>query len=181
MAQPRGPTPSAIRHQYFEWLVLQIGDAKIDDIHPVCTIMHQKEFVWFVANDDNRIQDALDLRLEFLYEENLEVPSDALRLVHVSVLEVLVALSRRMEFFVNGRACDWAWVLMEHLGLHKYRGHLTNRRRDNVDQILEKLVWRQYEADGSGGFFPLAWPNEDQTKVEIWYQLQNWIGEQHPM
>lgn len=174
-------TASAIRHQYFKWLVLQIGDTTVDDIEPVCTLMHQKEFVWFVANDDNRIQDALDLRLEYLYEENLPVPSDALRLVHVSVLEVLVALSRRMEFFVNGHSNHWAWVLMEHLGLDKYRGRITPRRRENVDQILEKLVWRQYEADGSGGFFPLAWPNEDQRKIEIWYQLQNWIGEQHPM
>lgn len=174
-------TDSAIRHQYFKWLVLQIGDERIDDIEPVCTLMHQKEFVWFVANDDNRIQDALDLRLEYLYEEGLPVPSEALRLVHVSVLEVLVALSRRMEFFCNGEACDWAWVLMQHLKLDKYRGRITPKRRENVDRILENLVWRQYDADGTGGFFPLAWPNEDQTKIEIWYQLQNWIGEQHPM
>lgn len=174
-------TDSAIRHQYFTWLVLQIGDVTVNDIEPVCTLMHQKEFIWFVANDDNRIQDALDLRLEYLYEQNLEVPSEALRLVHVSVLEVLVALSRRMEFFLDGDSNHWAWVLMEHLGLTQYRGRITPRRRENVDQILEKLVWRQYDADGSGGFFPLAWPNEDQTKIEIWYQLQNWIGEQHPM
>jgi hypothetical protein len=175
------PSRSAIRHQYFKWLVLQIGDESIDDIEPVCTLMHQKEFIWFVANDDNRIQDALDLRIEYLYESNLPVPSDALQMVHASALEVLVALSRRMEFFVNGRACDWAWVLMEHLGLDRYRGRITNKRREHVDEILDALVWRRYNADGSGGFFPLAWPNEDQTKVEIWYQLQNWIGEQHSM
>lgn len=174
-------TDSAIRHQYFTWLVLQIGDERVDDIEPVCTLMHQKEFIWFVANDDNRIQDALDLRLEYLYEMELDVPSEALRLVHVSVLEVLVALSRRVEFFCNGEARRWAWVLMEHLGLHKYRGRITPVKRGHVDQILEKLVWRQYDADGTGGFFPLGWPNEDQTKIEIWYQMQNWIGEQHPM
>jgi len=174
-------TDSAIRHQYFKWLVLQIGDASVDDIEPVCTLMHQKEFVWFVANDDNRIQDALDLRLEYLYEEGLPVPSEALRLVHVSVLEVLVALSRRMSFFMDGEPYMWAWVLMEHLGLHKYRGRITPKRRENVDQKLDDLVWRRYDADGTGGFFPLAWPNEDQRKIEIWYQMQNWIGEQHPM
>lgn len=174
-------TGSAIRHQYLEWLILQVGGVRVTDIHPVCNLMHQKEFIWFVANDDNRIQDALDLRLEFLYEQNLDVPSDALRLVHVSVLEVLVALSRRMEFFLNGAANEWAWVLMQHLGLHKYRGRLTPKKREHVDQILDDLVWRKYDADGQGGFFPLAWPNEDQTKIEIWYQMQNWIGEQHPM
>jgi hypothetical protein len=174
-------TASAIRHQYLEWLILQVGGVEIDDIHPLCTQMHQKEFIWFVANDDNRIQDALDLRLEYLYESNLDVPSDALRLVHVSVLEVLVALSRRMEFFVNGHANHWAWVLVKNLNLENYRGRLTPSKRDEIDQILDNLVWRRYEPNGWGGFFPLAWPNEDQTKIEIWYQLQNWISEQHPM
>jgi hypothetical protein len=174
-------TDSAVRHEYLNWLILQVGNETVDDIHPVCTQMHQKGFVWFVANDDNRLQDGLDLRLEFLYETGKNAPNEALRTVHVSVLEVLVALSRRMEFALDGNAFDWAWVLMQNLGLDKFRGRLTPRKRDQVDEILEALIWRNYDADGQGGFFPLAWPNEDQTKIEIWYQLQNWISEQHPM
>jgi hypothetical protein len=174
-------TDGAIRHRYLEWLTLQVGGVEINDVHPLCNLMHQKEFVWFVANDDNRIEDALDLRLEFLYDQGLPVPSDALRLVHVSVLEVLVALSRRMEFFCGGEAPRWAWVLLEHLNLTSYRGRITPKKREEIAEILERLIWRQYNEDGTGGFFPLAWPKENQTKIEIWYQLQNWIGEQHPL
>ena len=28
-----------------------------------------------------------------------------------------------------------------------------------------------------GGFFPLAFPKEDQTKVEIWYQMSGYLEE----
>lgn len=174
-------TGSAIRHQYLEWLILQIGDETVNDIHPVCTMLHQKEFVWFVANDDNRLQDGMDLRLEFLYETGQDAPSEALRLVHVSVLEVLVALSRRVDFQNSMGALQAAWMLFQNLGLDKYRGHMTPQQREEVADILERLVWRQYEPDGTGGFFPLAWPNEDQRKVEIWYQMHNWLSEQHLM
>lgn len=175
-------TGSAIRHQYLDWLILQVGDESVNDIHPVCTQMHQKEFIWFIANDDNRIQDALDLRLEFLYETGLEVPSDALRLVHVSVLEVLVALSRRIDFQNSMGADHAAWMLMDHLGLTRFRGRLSPNDRMVIDDILETLIWRRYDADGQGSFFPLAWPDgEDMRKVEIWQQMHAWLGEQHPM
>lgn len=174
-------TLSAIRHEYQEWLTLQVGDSSVNDIHPVCNLMHQKAFVWFISNDDNRLRDGEDLRLEFLYEKYDPSMVHALRLPHVSVLEVLVALSHRLAFFQGGDDCDWAWFLMGNLGLQEFRGKLTPKKREAIDEILDKLIWRQYEPDGQGGFFPLAWPNEDQRKIEIWYQMQNWIGEQHTM
>jgi hypothetical protein len=174
-------TDRAIRHEYLEWLILQIGDETVDDIHPVCTQMHQKEFVWFISNDDNRLQDGLDLRLEFLYETGKDVPSEALRLVHVSVLEVLVALARRIDFQNSMGVDNAAWMLMSHLGLDKYRGRLTPRKREEVDEILERLIWRQYEFDGTGSFFPLAWPERDMRRLEIWYQMMAWLGEQQTL
>jgi hypothetical protein len=171
-------TDSAVRHQYLDWLILQIGDETVNDIHPVCTQMHQKEFVWFIANDDNRLQDGLDLRLEFLYEMGLDVPSEALRLLHVSVLEVLVAMAKRIDFQNSMGVDHAAWMLMQHLGLDKYRGRLTPRDRREVDDILERLIWRHYEPDGEGSFFPLAWPERDMRRCEIWYQMMAWLNEQ---
>jgi len=174
-------TDSAIRHEYLGWLTLQVGGTQINDIHPLCNLLHQKGFVWFVANDDNRLSDGADLRVEFLYEKYDPSMIQVLRMTHISVLEVLVALSRRLEFQMNGEASRWAWVLLEHLGLDKYRGRLTTTQREEIDDILDTLIWRHYEPNGQGGFFPLAWPDRDQRKIEIWYQMSDWIAEQHPM
>jgi hypothetical protein len=54
---------------------------------------------------------------------------------------------------------------------------LTPEKADQVDNILYNLVWRNYHADGRGGFFPLQNPDVDQTKVEIWYQLNAYVSE----
>jgi hypothetical protein len=51
----------------------------------------------------------------------------------------------------------------------------TKARRANA--ILDRVIRREYEPDGTGGFFPLQNPLEDQTQVEIWYQMAAYINE----
>jgi hypothetical protein len=46
-----------------------------------------------------------------------------------------------------------------------------------VNTILHDLIWRDYHPDGRGGFFPLQNPDVDQTKVEIWHQLNAYVSE----
>lgn len=134
--------------------------------------MHEKEFVWFVPNDHNRIQDGADIRLDFCEgQAKLVLP-------YVSTLEVTIGISRRLEFQTSTDASRWAMTLLENLELIPYRGRLTAEQQEDVGEILENLVWRRYKADGCGGFFPLAWPEEDQREVEIWHQMAAYLNEQ---
>lgn len=145
--------------------------------------MHEKEFVWMpeAGNDDNRIEDGLDLRIEFLYENDQPVRKDSKKIFGpCSVLEVLVGISRRLAWSAGDGAEGWAFELLRNLGLHKFPDPLSRRKAKKVDEILEVLIWRNYRADGCGGFFPLAWPSGDQTRIEIWYQMNEYIGEIHP-
>jgi hypothetical protein len=129
------------------------------------------EFVWTVPHDDNRLQDGLDLRTEFSNEQKIRLEKGA------TVLEVLIALSRRLAFTAGGRAEDWAWQLLANLRLTKMTDPFTENKARKVANILETLIWRQYHANGLGGFFPLNWPDKDQTQVEIWYQMQKYVNE----
>ena len=54
---------------------------------------------------------------------------------------------------------------------------ISKRKSIKIDDILDTLIWRTYEYDGIGGFFPLTNAEEDQTKVEIWYQMAAYINE----
>lgn len=172
-------TERALKHQYLEWLILQVD---CDGYDPLLSRLHQKEFIWFVPNDDNRCQDALDLRTEFIHERGETAGTSLIkRLSHISVLEVLVGISRRMEFQMGGDARVWAMVLVANLELSKFKGRLSHSDGEEIDEIVQTLVWRRYQPDGVGGFFPLAWPEEDQSKVEIWNQMSAWINEQHQM
>lgn len=137
--------------------------------------MHEKQFTWTVPHDDNRVADARQLRHEFSGADRMDPEV-------VSVLEVVVALSRRLSFDDDGPADKWAWELIRNLGLHRRRflDPLSTRQINEISDILDCLIWRRYEPSGLGGFFPLAHADRDQRKVEVWYQMAAYLEEQHP-
>lgn len=165
-------TPRADR-DYFEWLTDQIEIHKNNPhtYRDVLERLHNTEFVWIVPNDDNRVQDGIDLRTEFHGEFRRKFQKGT------SVLEVLIALSRRIAFTAGGDPRLWAWQLFENLGLHKASDPLTGQKSHRVEHILEALIWRTYGRDGQGGFFPLQRFLDDQTKVEIWQQMNAYVAE----
>lgn len=167
--------------KYFEWLVAQIEIPEVNThtYNELFVRMHETEFVWTVPGDDNRVQDARDLRPQFLEDMHA---GKALRKKFgsfVSVLEVLIALSRKVAFTAGGYPEFWAWQLIENLRLDKAYDPLTEGTMNKVDSILETLIWRTYQRDGKGGFFPLSpdWVGEDQNKVEIWHQMNAYVNE----
>jgi hypothetical protein len=171
---------------YFQWLYEQVADPDFEDQEltywKVLKILFKKEFVWLVANDENRIQDAYSIRVEFLLEQHLDVDPNWMEL-GCSVLELMVGLSRRLEFEASkGGAHYWFWILMENIGFSTYndRRRFTRRQLDRIDDTLDSLIYRTYEPTGLGGFFPLRQARRDQTKVELWYQLNAYILEREP-
>jgi hypothetical protein len=167
---------------YLRWLEPQIRDEQDDHSRSyweLLGLMFNKEFVWLVPNDDNRIVDGLDLRMEFCDEQ--DISSDALRdLGPCSFLEVLIGLSRRLAFAAGGRAPGWAWQLLSNLELHRMADPLDRRKARKAEEILDAVIWRTYLPNGQGGFFPLIDFEEDQTQVELWYQMSAFIREMHP-
>ena len=178
---------SPLSEDYLRWLAAQIrGD---DDGNPgrtydgLLTIMFEKEFIWRIANDDNRLVDGLELRVDFCHQAGVHLGdagaflSKAHPVPPCSFLEVLIALSRRLEFNAGGRASGWAWVLINNLTLHRLGDPVGRGKARQIHDILDRCIWRNYEPNGAGGFFPLHRPFEDQTQVEIWYQMSAYIGE----
>lgn len=166
-----------VDYQYFAWLTSQIRTPpRRRTYNELFDRLHSIEFVWTVANDDNRIADGLRLREEFS-----EGASFAPSMEAVSVLEVLVALSRRLEFLTSWPADAWAWKLIKNLHLHSMYDPLTHHKADILDQTIESLIWRTYEQNGQGGFFPLKHPEEDQRRIEIWYQMNAYVIEMNAL
>jgi hypothetical protein len=161
---------------YLGWLEPQVGvDQQSRSYSDLIQLLGTKEFLWLIPHDDNRIVDGLEVRQEF-YEETGLIGE----LGPCSVLEVLVALSRRLAFVADGSESGWAWQLICNLELDKYKNPIGPRQAISVDTTLEILVWRTYSEDGQGGFFPLAWPEQDQRDVELWYQMSFYADEIHP-
>lgn len=142
--------------------------------------LHSKEFVWFVPNDDNRVEDGRDLRNEFRDQEQIVDIDEEWMSLGCSILELMIGLSRRLAFEAGGSARVWFWELIDNLemtGFHDswWREGLT---KEIIDERLDRLIWRTYLYDGSfGGLFPLKNPAADQRDIELWYQLCQYLLE----
>ena len=161
--------------EYFDWLVSQV---QIDGHLPrtyngLFERMHETEFVWAIEGDDNRAQDAADLRGHFSGGRESRTPN----IDGVTMLELLISLSRKVAFVAGGDPKDWAWLLLTNLGLEQFHDPLTHHYESVVDKILETVITRTYSENGRGGFFPLNNPNQDQTRIEIWQQLNAYVNE----
>lgn len=165
---------------YLAWLYRQVASDRLKNpSRTYWTLLRQlftKEFIWIIPNDDNRVEDGRDLRIEFLEENGLyEVSSEWMEL-GCSFLEMLIALSRRLAFEADGSSVRWFWTLMENLNLSTYNDR-TPIPLGEVDNILDTVIWRTYSPDGSGNLFPLKNATHNQQNVEIWYQLSAYVLE----
>lgn len=173
---------AALDERYFDWLYGQVCSVKTrspaKSYRDLLHILFTKEFVWLVPNDDNRVEDGKDLRYEFFEAEGIEPTKRDSHWLNLgcSMLEFLIALSRRAEFESDQDAKTWFWELLQNLDLHEMNDRVEIDQ-DYVEEILDRVIWRTYDYNGDGGLFPLLYPEEDQRKVELWYQLSAYILE----
>lgn len=166
--------------QYFEWLYAQICPVKQKNparsYKNLFWLLFTKEFIWWIPNDDNRVEDGRDLRFEFLEDKQIECDDHNWLHLGCSMLEMLMGLSERLAFETNADPVEWFWELLENLDLRKYNDRVQIPETD-VHEILDRVIWRTYDRDGTGGLFPLKHAERDQTQVELWYQLNAYILE----
>lgn len=166
---------------YFDWLRKQVGVTMNPNPRRRHWLLLEQlintEFEWFVPNDDNRAADGEALRHEFIDEYEAD---PGMMDSNCSMLEMLVALCRRLSF-EDGKTVDgWFWELMENVELRRFTDEYYEDHADayeEVDEILHRINKRDYDEDGQGGLFPLSRPPCDQTQVEIWYQMSSYLLE----
>lgn len=164
---------------YFDWLCMLIGT---DGHKQLVSSLHGIAFHPAIEMDANRGADGLQLRVEFMNEHGPWGSSS--NRGPCTMLELLVALARRMSFLTGGEGYHgqtgyYFWRMMENLGLNK----ITDDRWEimNGPFFVEDACWRinerQYSRNGEGGIFPLRNPSGDQRRTEIWYQMNAWMIE----
>lgn len=171
--------------QYLHWLYRRVASVRLKNpARTYWSLMKQlyaKEFVWLIPNDDNRVEDGRDLRYEFLAEYGVEDVDLEWMGLGCSFLEMLIGLARRLAFEAAdiGDVRDWFWILLENLNLARFNDavYVNEIQERTIDEVLDAVIWRTFNSDGSGGLFPLEDAQEDQRDVEIWYQLSAFLSE----
>ena len=168
--------------QYFEWLAKKVVSLKAKNPEvthwKLLRRFYSTPFEWFVPNDDNRVAHGLELRIQWVKETHQDDPDREWLELSCSVLEMLIALSDRLTFEAGGSTGPWFWKLVENLGLKQYTDDIYEISiEEEVDEVLDRLINRTYERDGSGGLFPVRQDPRDQRKVEILYQMSSYLLE----
>ena len=169
---------------YFQWLCKKVG---IPSRRPYLKLAMELHGLIFrpgnaIETDANRANDGLQLRVEFMERYGAKGSSD--NRGPCTMLEFLIGLARRMDFLMGDEENHlhtgyYFWRMIDNLRLYK----LSDDRFDElngeffVQEAVDRVLFRTYETDGNGGLFPLRHSKKDQRKVEIWYQMQEWLLE----
>ena len=171
-----------INDEYFEYLCELIDCQRFDrDIsyRKLLMHLHNIEFTWFIPHDDNRADDGIQLRRSFCLARN-DMSLGQYIGGPCSVLEMMVALAVRCEKWImddallGDRTGQWFWGMIKNLGLTNMRDSRFDR--DYVDDVIARLLNREYEPDGRGGLFTVRNCEYDMRRVEIWCQLSWYLG-----
>jgi hypothetical protein len=164
---------------YLSWLYKQVDARSVKERNPSRTHwkllkqLYSIEFVWFISNDDNRAEDGRALRYEWDDEHRIRVNHDWL-LRGCSFLEMLIALTRRLAFEADGQVDVWFWHLLDNINLAQLNDEMYWTEKE-VNEAVDRVIWRTYDRNGRGGLFPLKNTRRDQRKIEIWYQLNEYL------
>ena len=165
---------------YYNYLVRLVRTPESKRYTLLLEHLWRKEYYSILPNDQNRAKDGLFLRREVNEGQDFGP---------CRVLEMLIALSRRMEFQLYGTDYDKTykdlfWELVYNLDLIKFDN--LEAAKDamylEIDRILTNWIERRYSPDGYGGVFPLnKWKKNDdkQQEVKIWYQMMLYLSENY--
>jgi len=169
-----------IEEAYFNWLCTKVCKAEVPTpsltYFHLLRALHGTEFVWLLSGDDNRAEDGVELRTEFLRVAFTHNDPEWMSMP-CSVLEMLIALANRAAFETDRSTVYWFWTFIENLGMREFND-ASNFDPREVSDILYRLVWRTYDYEGHGGMFPLTEATHDQRKQEIWYQFCEYLLDQ---
>lgn len=179
---------SEIKELYFKWLYELVFRNRLDieddfSHEKLLRHLHDIPFYSIMERDENRIADGMSLRSEFGYQKGYTDEEIIVYLddVPCSVLEVMVALAVRCEkqfmsdITYGDRTGQWFMAMLGSLRIGSM--YNVNYNEKYVDNVVQKLLDRQYEYDGDGGLFHLRHPERDMRTIEIWAQMCDYLNE----
>lgn len=167
--------------RYFNWLVNIISSEELMETNSkLLSTLHHVEFKC-EDMDMNMREHGIELRKEFAMWLDLSNRAYSYLMTRpCSVLEMLVALSKKMEDIMHNttygdRTWLWFWGMISNLQLKNCIDYRYNER-----EVLDKLIIfmsRNYEKDGFGGLFCVENAEYDMTKLSIWQQMNYFLKE----
>lgn len=174
-----------LRDEYFRWLCgLVSGRKKRLSYKKLFAYLDSIEFTYTIKLDRNRAVAGEDLRYRFGYETRREkrIIEEQLDVRPCSVFEMMVSLALTIEERImtdpehfDDRTWLWFWTMIENLELDTMND--SHFDRDYTDEVVHRLLNREYGPNGEGGLFYVKYPRHDMRETDIWYQAMWYLSE----
>ena len=79
------------------------------------------------------------------------------------------------DFEMGDRTGQWFWGMIENLELIQMTDGYFDE--DYVEEVVYRLLNREYKRNGKGGLFTVTRQNVDMRTAEIWYQAAFYFNE----
>lgn len=170
--------------RYLNWLIDSVNIIEDHDYSDLLYKLFDIEFYSLVKYDEDRGADGLALRDNWADEVGFK---GSLDFGSATVLEVLIGISKRIEFQLFGSHYidEWDykkifWDLIWNLGLEEYSGTLSRYSFDECDKKVSQWLDRQYFRHKKGNIFVIENDPRDMRKLNIWTQMGLYIREKWP-
>ena len=182
-----------IKQDYFQWLCEMVhSDGPSQSYGILLKTLHSIPFFATHERDLNRMDDGFRLRYEYEYICPSYIPESKKEEFFeekVSVLEVLIALANRIEDLMydpnkGDQTLIWFWEMISNLGFENFTDEAFGCREwysFQVEDIIKKWLERKFQRSGKGSPFPLKYWKYDQRKLELLYQMNDYLNERYPI
>lgn len=173
---------------YFDWLRRDAFATPKEqkEYEGVLRILHDIPFYWTIWSDENRAGDALSYRQsDFLgFQHDLDGMDqhwlNDWAQASPTVLEVLLGISRRWNYYFEGPTQMYFGHLFRNLGLDRFPGSVIGpANQERIRAICDEWMARQFQPNGLGSPFPVQHALDliDFRSVDIWGQMNAYSAE----
>ena len=145
---------------YTRWLIQR---GCLENYSELASVWDELDFVWYIPEDEDKAVQALRMRDEYCYETSMPLPRQA----PASFLEVFVSITDSLTAMLYQDREKFTKSILLNMGAYSYSddGRLPSEIHEGALEIAERVMYRTYGRNGSGGLFRIPGANVLETPI----------------
>ena len=154
---------------YTSWLIKR---GCLENYTELALVWDELDFVWYIPEDEDKAIQALRIRDEYCYETGMPSPRQA----PPSFLEVFVSITDTLTAMLYQDRKSFTKSILLNVGARSYSddGRLPSEIRKESLCIAERVMYRTYSRNGTGGLFRI--PGVDTLEMPLTTQMIQWAN-----
>lgn len=154
---------------YTSWLIER---GCLENYTELASVWDELDFMWYIPEDEDKAIQALRMRDEYCYETGAPSPRQA----PASFLEVFVSITDTLTAMLYQDRESFTKSILLNMGARSYSddGRLSSEIHEAALDIAERVMYRTYNWNGTGGLFRI--PGVDVLETPLTTQMIMWAN-----